>query len=467
MKLIYRILTLSLAILLSTSCQKEASQIDRPNNPNSLFQSVSSDHSNIHFSNILKETETENIRQYPYFYNGGGVAVGDLNNDGLPDIYFASNQDQDKLYLNKGDFKFEDITKVAGLNDMDEWSTGVTMADVNGDGWLDIFVCQVGSHKFMKGKNRLFINNAVEDNPPTFADKTYEYGLDFSGFSTQAAFLDYNSDGLVDLYLLCHSVHDMKSFKKGDIRKTTDLAAGDRLYRNDGGKFVEVTKEAGLYNSKIGYGLGVAISVINNDGRPDIYVGNDLHEIDYCYLNNTDGIFRESSQISFGHLGLSSTGSDIADINNDGLPDLLTMDRKPADEYTRRKSAGADSYNIFDFKRKFGYGFQYPRNILQINQGNITDKTPYFSELGQYAGIDATDWSWSTLIADFDLDGQKDVFIANGIVRRPNDLDYLKSISLRESKPKTSDLEFIQQMPTGAKPNYFYRRRKLQFIGKF
>ena len=419
-----------------------------------LFEPVDPEKSGVAFSNDLTDTEMFNIVDYLYFYNGGGVSVADINNDGLTDIYFTANQKPNKLYLNKGDFKFEDITDKAGVAAPGDWKTGVTMVDINADGYQDIYVCQLGDYKGLQGKNQLFINNG----DLTFTEKAAEYGLDFKGFSTHAAFFDYDNDGDLDTYLLNHSVHTERTYGKAELRNQKDALAGDRLLRNDAGKFTDVTDEAGIYSSHIGYGLAVGLSDVNMDGWADIYISNDFHENDYLYINNQDGTFSESISTRIDHTSRSSMGNDLADINNDGWPEILSLDMLPEDEYVLKMSAGEDAYDIYRLKLSFGFEKQFARNTLQLNLGSGK-----FSEIGIMAGVHATDWSWAPLFADFDNDGFKDLFISNGIVKRPNDMDYIAFIASDEIKnqikenPDFSDSILIAQMPRGQVPNYFFR----------
>ncbi|MFC4871710.1 VCBS repeat-containing protein [Negadavirga shengliensis] len=439
-------------LVLLVSCKKGEQKGDL------LFETIAPSHSGIYFKNELTEDEGFNIIEYLYFYNGGGVSIGDINNDGLPDIYFSSNQGHNKLYLNKGNFEFEDITESAGVSSPGPWKTGITMADVNGDGFLDIYVCRVSGYKGLEGKNELYINNG----DLTFTEMAADYGLDFRGFSTQAAFFDYDGDGDLDMYLLNHAVHTERSYGRASLRHMDHGEAGDRLYRNNLDKgetrFTAVTGEAGIYSSHIGYGLGVGIADLNNDGWPDIYVSNDFNENDYLYLNNKDGTFREVSESHLGHGSRFSMGNDLADFNNDGWVDILALDMHPEDEVILKKSAGEDAYEIYDLKLRFGYGRQVAQNTLQLNNGNGT-----FSEIAQLAGLHATDWSWSALFADFDLDGFKDIFISNGIKRRPNDMDYINFITDSEisgglvQNPDMADLKLAEKMPPGEVHDFFFK----------
>lgn len=430
------------------ACQKTGSH--------TLFEAIPATQSNVNFSNTLQETEDLNIIEYLYYYNGGGVATGDVNGDGLPDLFFTANQGENKLYLNQGNFQFKDATASAGIQQNGGWSTGVTMADVNGDGALDIYVCQVGEYKTMRGRNQLYLN----DGKGHFSEKAARYGLAFVCFSTQAAFFDYDRDGDLDCYLLNHSIHDAENYSRANIRQNRDQLSGDRLLRNDGDTFEDVSAAAGIYGSKIGFGLGIAIGDLNNDAWPDIYVSNDFHENDYLYYNRGDGTFQESISTSMGHTSTFAMGNDMADLNNDGWLDLVTMDMKPNDEVVSKSSVGADPYNIFQTKLSYGYHYQYPRNMLQLNRGMVRGQAyPSFSEIGQLAGISATDWSWSPLLADFDNDGWKDLFVGNGIFRRPNDLDYLKFISNATVQQSATDQSLTEKMPLGKVANFAYRNR--------
>jgi hypothetical protein len=374
------------------------------------------------FVNRLPDDTAFNILTYLYFYDGGGVAVGDINNDGLPDLYFTANVGPNRLYLNKGNYQFEDITARAGVADSVGWKTGVTMADVNGDGYIDIYVSGVdylGRH----GHNVLYINNG----DGTFTDRTKEYGLAFSGFSTQALFFDYDGDGDLDMYLLTHSPRPELASAARRQSTAPHPWGGDRLYRNDRGHFVDVSERARIYGGIARYGLGVVASDLNGDGCPDLYVANDFQEDDFLYLNNCDGTFTESIATAVGHTSHASMGVDAADVNNDGRPDLVVLDMLPEQERILKTSANAESFEVYLQKLEAGYHPQYARNTLQLNRGHLGSALR-FSEIGYLAGVYATDWSWAPLFADLDNDGYKDLFVTSGIYRRPNDLDYLSYV---------------------------------------
>ncbi|MGB3182710.1 MAG: VCBS repeat-containing protein [Cyclobacteriaceae bacterium] len=424
-----------------------------------LFTLISPEQSGVTFSNDLEETPAMNVFNYLYFYNGGGVAAGDLNNDGLPDLYFTSNLHDNKLYLNKGDFAFEDITEQTQMAGKRGWTTGVTMVDINADGWLDIYVSQLGDFQNIQGKNQLYINQGADrEGNVSFKDEARKYGLDLKGFATQAAFLDYDLDGDLDMYMLNHSVHGNGTFGRGTLREAKHKLAGDRLMRNDGGTFTDVTDSSGIYTSALGYGLGVAVGDINWDGYPDLYIGNDFHENDYLYLNNGDGTFREVLEEQIQHTSRFSMGNDIGDFNNDGLPDILSLDMLPADPKMLKASAAEDAYDVYNYKLQYGYSHQFARNTLQLNQGN-----GHFSDIGLMAGTAATDWSWAGLFADLDLDGYRDIFIANGIKRRSTDLDYINYVSNDAVQAKLDgdiseeDLALTERMPVVKVPNYAFK----------
>ena len=418
-----------------------------------LFELLDPKATGVTFVNQLPEKPEFNILNYLYYYNGGGVAAGDVDNDGLPDLFFTSNLGPDRLYLNKGNYKFEDITASAGVAGPDGWTSGVAMADVDGDGWLDIYVSGV-DYLTMHGRNVLWINNGDR----TFSDRTKEFGLEHVGYSTQAAFFDYDGDGDLDMYLLNNSTHTERGVSSRPQRYPRHPRAGDVLFRNDRDRFVDVSERAGIYGGVEGYGLGVVVSDLNVDGCPDIYVANDFQENDFLYRNNCDGTFTESIATSMGHTSRFSMGVDAADFNNDGRPDVVSLDMLPDREDILKTSANAESFNVHNLKLRAGYHDQYARNALQLNRGQGR-----FSDIGYLAGVHATDWSWSALFADLDNDGHKDLYITNGIYRRPNDLDYINYIgndavqaSLARGVSR-ENLTLLAKMPQIPLPNYAYR----------
>jgi hypothetical protein len=418
-----------------------------------LFELLPASRTGVTFANRLPEDTAFNILNYLYYYNGGGVAVGDINNDGLPDLYFTSNLGSNRLYLNKGDYRFEDITDRAGVADSVGWKSGVTMADVNGDGYIDIYVSSV-SYLGVHGRNVLYINNR----DGTFTDKTKEYGLDFEGYSTQALFFDYDGDGDLDMYLLNHSVHTEHGSGSAASRTERHPRAGDRLYRNDGGHFVDVSAAAGIYGGVFGYGLGVVASDLDGDGCMDLYVANDFQEDDFLYHNNCNGTFTEVGASAMPHTGRSSMGVDAADFNNDGRPDVISADMLPERQDVLKTSATVESYALSNLKLQAGYHPQLAHNALQLNRG-----AGRFSDIAFLAGVAATDWSWAPLLADLDNDGRKDLFITSGIYRRPNDLDYLPFVgqpvvqaSLQKGITR-ENLTLVQRMPHVAVPNHAFR----------
>ncbi len=452
-----RILGLSLSIILLLGACDEKKE--------KLFNKVDSDHSGIYFKNRLIDTPELNILNYLYYYNGAGVVSADFNNDGLVDLYFTANQGEDKLYINKGGLKFEDVTRVANITNSGNWTTGATHVDINHDGLLDIYVCKVGNYGDIKGRNMLFINKGVnEKGIPKFNEEASSYGLDFCGLSTQAAFLDYDLDGDLDMYLLNHSVHPNRTYGKGSQRLVVDSLSGDRFYRNDDGIYKDVSREAGIFQGKIGYGLGLGISDINDDGYPDIYVGNDFFENDYLYINQSDGTFKEliSSDIKrLGHTTHYSMGNDLADINNDGLTDILSLDMLPEDLETYKTSGLEYSFPTYQYYLKNGYAPQYMQNTLHLNLGSEK-----FSEIANLSEISATEWSWSVLAADYDNDGFKDLFISNGIKGATNDMDFISFIANENIQKRISagmtetDMAFIKELPEKKVANYLFKNNK-------
>jgi len=439
------------------SCRSEKKK------PAPLFETLESDQTGLYFSNTLTARPDFNMLKYMYFYNGAGVGAGDFNNDGLVDLFFASNQGQNKLYINKGGLRFEDVTAAASIPGDGGWSTGISVGDVNDDGLLDIYVCKVGHYETLQSSNQLLICKGIGKNGiPFYTDEAAAFGLNFSGFSTQAAFLDYDLDGDLDVFLLNHSLRYNSTFApRQNFSGTADSLSGDILYRNDGGRFTNVSVQAGIQQSVIGYGLGIAVADINLDGWPDIYIGNDFHENDYLYINNQKGGFTDELTSRTMHTSQFSMGGDVADINNDAWPEIIAADMLPSDPYILRRSLGEDEYNTFQIKVRNGYNYQYARNTLQLNRGN-----GLFSETGLYSGVYATDWSWSTLWMDFDNDGLKDLFISNGIPKRLNDIDYVNYVSndeiqarIRAGQIGEKDMALIDKFPQIKLPNRFFRNK--------
>ena len=429
-----------------TACSRES------HSP-ALFQLLEPAATGVTFANTLPERADFNPLNYLYYYNGGGVAVGDIDGDGLPDLYFTSNLGPNKLYRNKGNYQFEDITDKAGVADPDGWKTGVTMADVNGDGRLDIYVSGV-NYLTEHGRNVLYVNNG----DGTFTDRTKEFGLEHVGYSTQALFFDYDGDGDLDMYLLDHSTHTERAIETQAQRGANNPRTSDRLFRNDGGHFTDVTDQAGLHDGIDGYGLGVVASDFNNDGCPDIYVTNDFQGNDFLYINNCNGTFTESITKAMGHTSRFSMGVDAADFDNDGRTDIISLDMLPEREDILKTSASTETSNVYNLRLQAGYQPQYERNALQLNRGKGK-----FSEIGYLAGVFATDWSWTALFADLDNDGRKDLFITNGIYRRPNDMDYISYVgneavqaSLGE-KITEANLALLRKMPQIPLAKYAFR----------
>ncbi|MEP7373164.1 MAG: VCBS repeat-containing protein [Chitinophagaceae bacterium] len=452
------------------SCnQKESSNL-------LLFQKLDPSQTNIHFSNDLSYDAKFNVYTYRNFYNGGGVAIGDINNDGLQDIFFTANMKPNKLYLNKGDFKFEDITEKAGIAKKGKWSTGVSMADVNGDGLIDIYVCNSGDIKGDNRQNELYINNGASPSPPrgdgrgevTFTERAHEYGLDEKGLSTHAAFFDYDHDGDLDMFLLNNSFKAIGSFNLQENERTKrDSIGGHKFFRNDDGHFKDISEEAGIYGSVIGFGLGVTVGDVNNDGWQDIYVSNDFFERDYLYINQHDGTFKEELENQMMSISNASMGADMADINNDGNPDIFVTEMLPEDDASLKTKTTFQSWDKYQLDLKYDYYHQFTRNMLQLNNGNNT-----FSEIGRLSGVCATDWSWGALMTDLNNDGLKDIFVANGIYQDLTNEDYIQYISNEEFykevvSGKADYKKMIDLIPSHAIPNYaFSNNGDLTFTNK-
>ena len=436
-----------LTIFLLLSCQREEKQ----------FTMLSHKRTGITFRNPIKEFPDFNSMGYNYMFNGAGVAAGDINNDNLVDLFFTGNFVGNRLYLNKGNFRFEDITEKAGISAAESWSNGVSMADVNGDGYLDIYVANSTDKRQRFRKNFLFMNNG----DLTFTERAEEYGVADHAYTTHSAFLDYDKDGDLDLFSLNHSVDKFAMFNENFIglRNSRDPWFGQKLFRNDGSSFTEVTTSAGIFNSALNFGLGVAIADFNGDHWPDIYVCNDYYEKDYFYINQQDGTFRESMEEYFRYISLSSMGCDAADINNDGYIDLFTLDMLPEDHYEQKLVEGPDNYERLSIREEVGFYYQTTRNMLQLNSGGT-----HFTEIGQYAGPFATNWSWSPLLCDFDQDGFKDLFISNGYGKNVTHMDILdmnveETLKRREGKPAMDMMDFLAMIPETVLSNYIFKNQ--------
>ncbi|NQZ44296.1 MAG: VCBS repeat-containing protein [Flavobacteriaceae bacterium] len=451
------------ALLVFSACT-DNEKTEGQEQEDTLFTLLSPEESGIDFVNAVENQKNFNIFKYRNFYNGGGVAIGDINNDGLPDIYLTGNMQPNKLYLNKGNLQFEDISKSAGIEGNKPWSTGVTMADINADGLLDIYVSNAGNLEGNNHDNDLYINNG----DLTFTERAHEFNLAKTGFSTHASFFDYDKDGDLDAYILNNSnipvsslgYAEQREVRAQDWEGVPDIfkGVGDMLLRNDNGTFTDVSEEAGIYGSLIGFGLGVLVTDINKDQYPDIYVSNDFYERDYLYINQKDGTFTEEIKDYTSHLSLSAMGIDIADINNDGNNDIFITDMLPEPEQRVKSVMEFEGYNVFELKRSKDFYQQYIQNTLQLNNGNGT-----FSEVAYYSGIDATDWSWAGLIFDMDNDGLKDIFVTNGINHDLTDLDFvdffaneiIQKMALTGRKESIDSI--IAKMPIKPQPNYAYR----------
>ncbi|SEL63414.1 Repeat domain-containing protein [Aquimarina amphilecti] len=464
-KFLYR----SFIILILSSCAKEKAEQIKSEQEDTLFTKLTPEETKIDFVNQVDNEKDFNIFTYRNFYNGGGVAIGDINNDGLPDVYLTANRKENKLYLNKGDFTFEDISKISNTTGNNSWSTGVVMVDVNADGLLDIYVCNAGNVEGDNQKNELFINNGPSENSGTitFTEKAEEYNLADSGFTTHAAFFDYDQDGDLDVYILNNSfipVSSLSYVNKRNLRaKDWDIpeilkGGGDKLLRNDEGIFTDVSETAGIFGSLIGFGLGVTIGDVNKDLLPDIYVSNDFYERDYLYINKGDGTFSEEIKDWVKHLSISSMGADMADINNDGYPEIFVTDMLPEEDQRLKETSSFESYDVFKLKKSRDFYNQYMQNSLQLNNGDNT-----FSEIAFYSGVAKTDWSWGALLFDMDNDGYRDIYVSNGIYHDLTDQDFMnffandiiQKMTLTGKKEEVDSI--INKMPSTPIPNYSFK----------
>ncbi|MGZ3952909.1 MAG: FG-GAP repeat domain-containing protein, partial [Flavisolibacter sp.] len=439
---------------LQLSCNHK--KVDQP-----LFQLM--ENTGIHFQNTVEDGRKENSFLFRNFYNGGGVAIGDINNDGLPDIFFTANQGSNKLYLNEGNFKFKDITGTAGIIADSMWSTGVVFVDINNDGWLDIYVCSSGHMGTGQRKNKLYINN----HNSTFTEAAAQYGLDIKAYTTQVSFFDYDMDGDLDCFMINNSPIPINQLNYANHRDLPEQewpvgdflkGGGDHLFRNDNGHFTEVTKQAGIHGTLISFGLGVSVGDINNDGYPDIFVSNDSYERDYLYINQKNGTFKDELESCVQHTSFSSMGADIGDINNDGYPDFFTTDMLPLNDYRLKTTGAFDNIDIFNAKLKAGFYYQYTQNTLQLN-----NKNGMFVDIANYAGVDASDWSWGALMFDMDNDGWNDIYVCNGVNRDVTNLDFMNFFAdetyhqmvLTGKKKEIDDL--LRQIPRTPLANKVYR----------
>ncbi len=448
-------------------------------NKSPLFVQLQPQQTGIGFINHVADTDSLNILTYPYLFNGAGVAVADFNHDGKEDIFFVGNKkSSNKLYFNKGNLTFENVTNKAGVEGKSDWCTGASTVDINGDGWMDIYISTVSIPGLLQSANELYINNGISLSPlgegrgeVTFTEAAHQYGLDFTGHTTQAAFFDYDNDGDLDCFLLNHPIAYADDYRTIAQRKITDSVSGDKLLRNDNNHFVDVTAAANIYSSSIGYGLGIAVGDINNDGWQDIYISNDFKENDYCYINNGSFLspsgkgwgevtFTENANELFAHTSRFSMGNDMADYNNDGWLDIMTLDMLSQDERIVKSSVSDDDIETYNYKHHFGFHYQFSKNCLQQN----IDGT-YFVEKGLQQGVAASDWSWAPLFADFDNDGNKDLYISNGFTYRVNDLDFnaFSQNTLTSNQKKniaTNKFVLVQHIPNGAVADYFYLNKK-------
>ena len=426
-----------------------------------LFTRLPSAYTGVAFENRLVDTPELNVFTYRNYYNGGGVGIGDLNGDDLPDLVLTSNQRGSRLYLNQGEFRFRDFTEAAGIGGKDGWATGVTIADVDGDVLLDIYICYAGRNAGDRRANELYINGgAGEDGVPVFEEKAAAYGIADQGYTTHAAFFDYDRDGRLDLYLVNNSYRPVSSFGLRNIRHVRDSLGGDKLYHNLGSSFADVSEQAGIFGSEIGFGLGVAVSDFNRDGWPDLYVSNDFFERDYLYMNGRDGTFSEQLERQMPYISYFSMGLDVGDIDNDGWPDVYVTDMLPEDDRRLKLTSSFEGWDVYRTKLRNGYHHQFMRNMLHRNNADGT-----FSEIGQLAGVARTDWSWSALIADYDLDGLNDIFVTNGLARDVTSQDYIsfladdETMAVARRGERVDFLRLVEAMSSTPLPNYAFRNR--------
>ena len=447
----YIILVFSLAII--TSCSRELKK-KSTSNTHALFELK--ENCGVDFQNNLTYTEDFNPYTYRNFYNGGGIAIGDVNNDGLLDLYFIGNIVDNRLYLNKGDWQFEDITEKAGVGCPNIWSSGATFVDINHDGYIDIYVCKSGKPEGSNRHNELFINNG----DLTFTEQSKEYGLDITGLSVQAAFFDYDKDGDLDCYLLNNSIRSVGAYDLIKDQRNIPSESGNKFLKNDDGKFIDFSSEAGIYTSNIGFGLGITLSDFNEDSWPDLFISNDFFERDYLYINNQNGGFEETAETTISSFSMGSMGADAADLDNDLKPDLMVTEMLPTNIERQRTKALYESWDKYSLGVRQGYAHQFPRNVLQRNMGENG-----FLEIGRFSGVYATEWSWASLIFDMDNDGLRDIFISNGIYKDLLDRDYLTYMANEEkvrNMMKTQDeviMKLIDLMPSKAIPNIAYKNK--------
>jgi hypothetical protein len=443
--------------LLTLWACSQSSDVNSPHTTlsDALFLRMPSVETGLAFENKLELKEDFDVFRYRNYYNGGGVGIGDFNNDGLADVYFTSNMGDNRLFLNKGNWKFEDITAQAGVKGNKVWSTGVSIADVNADGWLDIYVSNAGDVKGGNRENELFINNGNL----TFTERAEEYGLADRGFSTHAAFFDYDKDGDLDCYVLNNSYRPVSSLGFRNLRHERDEFGGHKLYRNDNGYFNDISEQAGIYGSVIGFGLGVTVGDVNQDSWPDLYISNDFYERDYLYINKHDGTFEEALEQYMGHISMFSMGGDLADLDNDGYPEIFTVDMLPDDYYRLKTLSSFETYDVYQLRLRNGYYHQFMRNMLHHN-----NRDGSFSEIGELAGVAATDWSWGALMADFNNDLYKEIFVCNGIYKDVTNQDFVEFLGSSEQmraaiEGKDIDFkDFVEKMPSVKLSNHMFTR---------